>query len=66
VRLPKDVAFSVRSLRRSPGFALLVIFTLALGIGANTAVFGLVSVLAAYVPARRAMQIAPMQALRTE
>jgi predicted permease len=36
-----DVAFAVRSLRHAPGFAITVILTLALGIGANTAMFTL-------------------------
>jgi predicted permease len=34
-----DLAYTLRGLRRSPGFALSAIFTLALGIGANTAVW---------------------------
>jgi len=36
-----DVTFSLRQLRRSPGFALVTIVTLALGIGANSAIFAL-------------------------
>jgi predicted permease len=37
----RDVAFAWRTLRRAPGFALAVVLTLALGIGANTAMFTL-------------------------
>jgi putative ABC transport system permease protein len=41
--LRQDAGFTVRVMRRSPGFALTAIVTLALGIGATTAVFSLVS-----------------------
>ena len=39
----RDLQYAGRSLSRSPGFAALAVLIMALGIGANTAVFSLVS-----------------------
>src|SRR6202048_4830526 len=38
----RDLKYAVRTLRRAPGFALAVILVMALGIGANTALFTIV------------------------
>ena len=43
--LRQDVRYAVRTLRRAAGFTAVATLTLALGIGANTAVYSLIDVI---------------------
>src|SRR5262245_30132746 len=60
----KDIRYGVRGLLKHPGFTALVVITLALGIGASTAIFSIVdSVLLRRLPYATADRIVAIQEL---
>jgi putative ABC transport system permease protein len=66
-RLWQDTRYAFRQLRRSPGFSIVAVMTLALGIGATTAIFTLVyDVMLSPLPYAQADRIVNLQEIAAE
>ncbi len=65
--LGQDVRYALRNMRKTPGFAVVAILTLALGIGASTAIFSVIeNILMEPFPYRDAQRYMSMQIHDTE
>src|SRR3984957_849715 len=65
-RLQQDLRHAIRQMHKAPGFALTVVLTLAIGIGANLAVFRVLhGVLFARLPVDRPSQLYSLRAVQS-
>jgi hypothetical protein len=62
--LKQDVLYALRTLARSPAYAAITILTLALGIGANTAIFSVVDPSRTSAPTVKARSISARPSVR--
>ncbi len=66
-QLMRDARYGCRQLLRAPGFTLTAVFTLALGLGANTAVFSLINALLLRpLPVPHSEELAVLHYLRSD
>jgi len=66
-KMKRDLRFAIRMLLKQPGFSLIAVLTLALGIGVTSAVFSLIQgVVLTTPPYKKPQQLVLVQSARTD